>query len=93
MSRSGSAAAFATTAAEPNINEATRNAAATYFATHTGAHYSPHVTIGVGTVDYPNALLAAPISQFRVFCRGSVRLSIRKLRDCCKTPAPFKLTQ
>lgn len=60
MSPTGSAAAFATTAAEPHINEATLNAVATYFAVHIGEHYSPHVTIGVGTVDYLNALLTAP---------------------------------
>src|SRR5450755_2466831 len=51
MSPTGSAAAFATTTAEPNINEATLNAVATYFSEHTGEHYSPHVTTGVGTVD------------------------------------------
>src|SRR5450755_2199407 len=45
MSPTGSAAAFATTTAEPNINEATLNAVATYFSEHTGEHYSPHVTI------------------------------------------------
>ena len=31
---------------------------------HSGAHYSPHVTIGIGTVDYLNALLAAPFDSF-----------------------------
>jgi hypothetical protein len=60
----GSAAAFATTPDDPEINQATLDAVATYFSNHIGEHYSPHVTIGVGTVDYLNALLAAPFSTF-----------------------------
>ena len=72
MSPNGSAAAFATTAAEPNINEATLNAVATYFSEHTGEHYSPHVTTGVGAVDYLNALLAAPFPTFTFSAVGVV---------------------
>jgi hypothetical protein len=64
MSPDGTAAAFATTPANPDINEATLNAVATYFAAHTGEHYSPHVTIGVGTADYLNTLVAAPFPAF-----------------------------
>ncbi len=60
----GSAAAFATTPQDPAINQATLDAVATYFSAHTGEHYSPHVTIGVGTVDYLDALIAAPFSTF-----------------------------
>src|SRR5450755_1313893 len=54
----GSAAAFKTTAQDPEINQATIDAVANYFAAHRGEHYSPHVTIGVGTIDYLNALVA-----------------------------------
>jgi hypothetical protein len=46
MSPTGSAAAFATTAADPVINDATLNALATYFSQHTGEHYNPHVNSG-----------------------------------------------
>jgi hypothetical protein len=60
----GSAAAFATTPEDPDINQPTLDAVATYFSSHIGEHYSPHVTIGVGTVDYLNALLAAPFPTF-----------------------------
>ena len=49
---SGTVAAFATTPDEPEINQPTIDAVATYLSGHTGEHYSPHVTIGVGTVEY-----------------------------------------
>jgi hypothetical protein len=61
---SGSAAAFATTPNDPEINQPTIDAVATYLSGHTGEHYSPHVTIGVGTRDYLDALLAAPFPAF-----------------------------
>ena len=49
---------------DPEINQATIDAVAHYFDTHRGEHYSPHVSIGVGTTDYLNALLAAPFPTF-----------------------------
>jgi len=61
----GSAAACATTTQDPDINEATPDAVARYFPALTGQHYSPHVTIGVGTIDYLDALLAAPFPPSR----------------------------
>jgi hypothetical protein len=64
MAPSGTVAAFATTPNDPEINQATLDAVATYISGHTGKHYSPHVTIGVGTVDYLNALVAAPFPTF-----------------------------
>jgi hypothetical protein len=38
------AAAFKTTVQDPEINQATIDAIANYFAAHRGEHYSPHVT-------------------------------------------------
>jgi len=93
MSPAGSGAAFATTPADPDINEATLNAVATYFAQHTGEHYSPHVTIGVGTVDYLNALLAAPFSTFTF---SAVSVSVYQFGNfgtAAKLLRSFKLTQ
>jgi hypothetical protein len=82
---SGSSAAFVTTPQDPEINQPTINAVATYLAGHTGEHYFPHVTIGVGTVDYLDALLAAPFPTFTFFSRGSVGLSVRQFRNCGQT--------
>ena len=93
MSPTGSAAAFAATAAEPNINEATLNAVATYFAAHTGEHYSPHVTIGVGSVDYLNALLAASFPTFTFSAVGVSVYQFGNFGTAAKLLHPFKLTQ
>ena len=40
---SGSALAFRTTAQDPDINQATKDALATYFSEHRGERYSPQV--------------------------------------------------
>jgi hypothetical protein len=93
MSPTGSAAAFASTAADPNINDATLNAVATYFSEHTGNHYSPHVTIGVGTVDYLNALLAAPFPTFTFSAVGVSVYQFGNFGTAAKLLHPFKLTQ
>jgi hypothetical protein len=93
MSPTGSAAAFATTAADPVINEATLNAVATYFSQHTGEHYSPHVTIGVGTIDYLNALLAAPFPAFTFSAVGVSVYQFGNFGTAAKLLRPFKLTQ
>jgi hypothetical protein len=93
MSPTGSPAAFATTAADPVINEATLNAVTTYFSQHTGEHYSPHVTIGVGTVDYLNALLAAPFPTFTFSAVGVSVYQFGNFGTAAKLLRPFKLTQ
>ena len=93
MSPTGSPAAFATTAADPVINEATLNAVTTYFSQHTGEHYSPHVTIGVGTADYLNALLAAPFTTFTFSAVGVSVYQFGNFGTAAKLLRPFKLTQ
>lgn len=67
-------AAFATSLQEPEINQSTIDAVATCLSGHTGEHYSPHVIIGVGTVDYLNALLAAPFSTVPASINNKERL-------------------
>jgi hypothetical protein len=93
MSPTGSAAAFATTAADPVINDATLNAVATYFSQHTGEHYSPHVSIGVGTIDYLNALLAAPFPTFTFSVVGVSVYQFGNFGTAAKLLRSFKLTQ
>ena len=93
MSPTGSAAAFARRAAEPEINEATLNAVAGYFSEHTGEHYSPHVTIGVGTVDYLNALLAAPFPTFTFYAEEVSVYQFGNFGTAAKLLSSFELTQ
>jgi hypothetical protein len=93
MSPVGTAAAFATTPTDPEINEATLNAVATYFASHHGEHYSPHVTIGVGTTDYLNALLGAPFPTFTFSAVGVAVYQFGNFGTAARLLRPFKLTQ
>ena len=90
---SGTAAAFATTAKDPEINQPTIDAVATYLSGHTGEHYSPHVTIGVGTRDYLNALLAAPFPTFRFSVVGVSAYQFGNFGTAAKRLHSFKLTQ
>lgn len=89
----GNAAAFATTPADPEINQATLDAVASYFSAHIGEHYSPHVTIGVGTVDYLNALLAAPFPTFTFSPVGMSVYQFGNFGTAAKLLHSFSLTQ
>ena len=93
MAPSGTAAAYATTPSEPEINQATLDAVATYLSEHTGEHYSPHVTIGVGTADYLDALLAAPFPTFTFSAIGVSAYQFGNFGTAAKLLHSFKLTQ
>jgi hypothetical protein len=89
---SGTAAAFATTPNDPEINQPTIDAVATYLSGHTGEHYSPHVTIGVGTRDYLDALLAAPCPTFTFSVVGVSAYQFGNFGTAAKRLHSFKLT-
>jgi hypothetical protein len=93
MAPSGTAAAYATTPEDPEINQATLDAVATYISGHTGEHYSPHVTIGVGTVDYLDALIAAPFPTFTFSAVGVSVYQFGNFGTAMKLLHSFKLTQ
>jgi hypothetical protein len=90
---SGTAAAFATTPDEPEINQPTIDAVATYLGGHTGEHYFPHVTIGVGTVEYLDALLAAPFPTFTFSVVGASAYQFGNFGTAAKQLHSFKLSQ
>jgi hypothetical protein len=90
---SGTAAAFVTTPQDADINQATLDAVATYLADHTGEHYSPHVTIGVGTAEYLNALLAAPFPTFTFSAVGASVYQFGNFGTAAKQLHSFKLSQ
>jgi hypothetical protein len=92
MSPSGTAAAYAATPDDPDINQATLDAVATYLSDHTGEHYSPHVTIGVGTVEYLNALLAAPFPTFMFSAVGASVYQFGNFGTAVKLLHSFDLT-
>jgi len=88
---SGTAAAFATTPKDPEVNQPTIDAVATYLSGHTGEHYSPHVTIGVGTRNYLDALLAAPFPAFTFSVVGVSAYQFGNFGTAAKRLHSFKL--
>jgi hypothetical protein len=67
-----------TTAADPQVNQGTVDAVANDFAMHRGEHYSPQVTIGVGTIGYLDALLDSPFPTCTFSASGASALTVRK---------------
>jgi len=64
MVKTGTAAAFYTTPEEPSILPALIPAVGTYWEDNGGVKFNPHITTGIGTKAYLDALLAKPFSAF-----------------------------
>jgi hypothetical protein len=62
--KTATAAAFYTTPAEPDIEPSVIEYIATSMTKHSGENYSPHVTIGIGTVAFLDAMLAESFATF-----------------------------
>jgi hypothetical protein len=62
--KTATAAAFYTTPAEPDIHPSVIDYIAAFMPDHSGKNFSPHVTIGVGTTAFLDAMLAEPFSEF-----------------------------
>jgi hypothetical protein len=62
--KTATAAAFYTTPAEPDIEPSVIEYIATSMTKHSGENYSPHVTIGIGTAAFLDAMLAEPFATF-----------------------------
>jgi hypothetical protein len=60
----GTAAAFVTTPQDPDIVAPLIPYVAEFVPKHSGDHYAPHVTIGIGTTDFLNSIVAAPFEDF-----------------------------
>lgn len=61
--KTATAAAFYTTAAEPEIHQSVIDYIA-HADELTGEHFSPHITIGVATTAFLDAMLAKPFDEF-----------------------------
>jgi hypothetical protein len=60
----GTAAAFVTTKAAPDINQPTIDYVTTYVPNETGKKFNPHVTIGIATQDYLKKMLDEKFETF-----------------------------
>jgi hypothetical protein len=84
----GTAAAFVTTPAEPNINAPTIEYVQDFVPKSTGANYIAHVTCGVASVDFVKQLEAQPFSSFTfspvaisVYQLGNFGTARKKLKE------------
>jgi|UPI0003772F04 hypothetical protein len=84
----GSAAAFVTTPEDPDIIPPLIHYVEVFVPEHSGEHYSPHVTIGLGTMDFLNAMVAAPFEDFTfspvgasVYHLGNYGTAMKKLHS------------
>ena len=77
----GTAAAFATTPGNSDIQPALIDYVAAFVPKYTGTHYNPHVTVGVASQDYLKGMLAEPFDTFTFSPESAVRLPTRQLRD------------
>jgi len=67
----GTAAAFVTTPAAPEINEPTIHYVQVYVPEHSGDHSLFHVTTGLAPIDYLNKMLAEPFDGFTFSASGA----------------------
>jgi hypothetical protein len=60
----GTSAAFVTTPQAPHISEDLIHYVSVFVPDHSGDHYVPHVSIGVGTTDFLKTFSSAPFDDF-----------------------------
>ena len=89
----GTAEAFFTRPGEPDINPGLIPYVAGFVPDHTGKKYSPHVSVGVGTIDDLDKMLAEPFDAFTfspvsasIYQLGDFGTARRKLRDLTVKP-------
>ncbi|HTV93647.1 MAG TPA: hypothetical protein VMG98_13105 [Verrucomicrobiae bacterium] len=90
---SASAAAFVTTAAEPDINASTIAYVSAFVPKSTGKNYIAHVTCGVASVAFVNQLEAEPFTPFTfspvavsVYQLGNFGTARKKLKEWTLSP-------
>jgi hypothetical protein len=84
----GTAAAYVTTPADPDINEATIHYVEVYVPDHSGANLELHVTTGLATPEYLDKMVAEPFKDFTfspngvsIYHLGNFGTAQKKLKD------------
>ena len=84
----GTAAAFVTTPQDPDIVPQLLPYVAEFVPKHSGDHYVPHVSIGVGVTDFLNSMAATPFDNFTfspvgasVYHLGNYGTAMKKLHS------------
>lgn len=67
----GTSAAYVTTPDAPDVNAPTLEYVKTFIPERNGKNYNPHVTVGVGHLDFVQQLKAAPFAKFNFRVAGA----------------------
>jgi 2'-5' RNA ligase len=67
----GTSAAYVTTRDAPNVNAPTLQYVETFVPERNGKNFNPHVTIGVGQLDFVNKMKNAPFKTFKFKVSGA----------------------
>jgi 2'-5' RNA ligase len=67
----GTSAAYVTTPDAPDVNAPTLQYVKTFVPERNGKNYNPHVTIGVGQLDFVNKMKSAPFKNFKFRVSGA----------------------
>jgi 2'-5' RNA ligase len=67
----GTSAAYVTTRDAPDVNAPTLQYVKTFVPERNGKNFNPHVTIGVGQLDFVNKMKNAPFKQFKFKVAGA----------------------
>jgi 2'-5' RNA ligase len=67
----GTSAAYVTTPDAPDVNAPTLQYVKTFVPERNGKNFNPHVTIGVGQLDFVNKMKNAPFKRFRFKVAGA----------------------
>ena len=85
----GSAEAFVRPAAAPDINQPTIDYVGAFASAGAGDNYNPHITVGIATRDYLDAMVAEPFDPFTFAPIGAAGYQLanygtaaRKLHGC-----------
>ncbi len=87
----GTASAFVTTPKDPDILAAVIDYVRVFVPDHSGDHYVPHVTVGLGTTEYLDKMNAEPFDSFTFSVAGASTYHLGNYGTAMKNLHSYKL--
>ncbi len=87
----GTASAFVTTPKDPDILAAVIDYVRVFVPDHSGDHYVPHVTVGLGTTEYLDKMNAEPFDSFTFSVAGASTYHLGNYGTAMKKLHSYKL--
>lgn len=87
----GTASAFVTTPKDPDILAAVIDYVRVFVPDHSGDHYVPHVTVGLGTMEYLDKMNAEPFDSFTFSVAGASTYHLGNYGTAMKKLHSYKL--